>query len=130
MVGPLTEDTQQKLPLLGRIKGRGDHHVGAGVEREETKHRAPVGERDGPCLLLDHMHSVGTVLLHLCVNMCTACNTTCIHHVDSICIACNTTHIALSIGTVFLHLYVSMCTFNTAYMWWDSAKLVHVHVFR
>ena len=65
MVRSFTEHSQQERPLLGGVKGRGDHHVGPRVESEETKYRASVSECYSSCFLLDHVDTIGTILLHL-----------------------------------------------------------------
>ena len=65
MVRSLAEYSKQKLPLLVRFKGRGDHDVGPRVESEETKHRASVSECDDCYLLLNHMNTIAAILLNL-----------------------------------------------------------------
>ena len=65
MVRSLAEDSQDERPLLIGFKGRRNDHVGPVVQGKEPKHRASVGEGDGPNLLLDHMQTVLSVLLHL-----------------------------------------------------------------
>ena len=65
MQSSFTEHPQQKRSLLVGFKGRGHNYVGARFEVEHAKDRSSVSECDGPHLLLDHMQTIGPVLLNL-----------------------------------------------------------------
>ena len=65
MIGPLSEQPQEKLSFLGRVKCWWHNYISSSIQGKPVKHTSPVSEDNSGGLFMDRMASKLSILFHL-----------------------------------------------------------------